>query len=224
MSTRPHQPCGNAWLVTPHSCPASRQIRDLMMLYQLLRASRRTKSSTMLHLPSRLRLSPALSRPWTGAVAAWSAPDGLPRLAILGPPLMPPIWFSRTKSALSRWMMPSSARCLPDVKEIYHRGRAASRSSTQQLLRLLYGLHELCSGPGTQHARPSDRPIRPKYSLRPYSTSGLQRRFATLGLRLHTSLAHVSTTHASFVLPYGCCPPASVLESFRTCCRLFHSL
>ena len=22
MSSRPHQPCGNAWLVTPHSCPA----------------------------------------------------------------------------------------------------------------------------------------------------------------------------------------------------------
>ena len=157
MSTRPHQPCGTVWLETTHSCPASR----------------RTKSSTMLHLPSRLRLSPALSRPWTGAVAAWSAPDGLPRLAILGPPLMPPIWFSRTKSALSRWMMPSSARCLPDVKAIFHRGRSASRSCTQQLLRLLYALHELCSGPpATQHARPvaclSGIQV---YSLRPYSIS-----------------------------------------------------
>ena len=50
---------------------------DLMMLHQLFRgsASRRTKDSTTLHLPSRLRLGPALSRPWTGAVAARSAPD-----------------------------------------------------------------------------------------------------------------------------------------------------
>ena len=144
MSTRPHQSCGNAWLVTPHSCPASRQIGDLMMLHQLLRASRRTKSSTMLHLPSRLRLSLALSRPWTGAVAAWSAPDRLPRLAILSPPRLPPMWFSRTTSAPATWVMPNSARCLPVVKAISHRGHAASRPRTQQLLRLPYALHVLC--------------------------------------------------------------------------------
>ena len=144
MSTRPHQPCGNAWSVTPHSCPASRQIRDLMMLHQLFRASRRTKSSTMLHLPSRLRLSLALSRPWTGAVAAWSAPDRLPRLAILSPPRLPPMWFSRTTSAPATWVMPNSARCLPVVKAISHRGHAASRPRTQQLLRLPYALHVLC--------------------------------------------------------------------------------
>ena len=163
MPTRRHQPCGNAWLVTPHSCAATRQIRELMMLHQRLRASRRTKSSTMLYLPSRLRLSPALSHPWTGAVAAWSAPDRLPRLAIPVAPLLPPMWFSRTASAPANWMMPSSARCLPDVKAIFHRGRAVSRSCTLQLPRLLYALHELCSGPGTQHARPSGVPIRPKY-------------------------------------------------------------
>ena len=141
MSTRPHKPCGSARLVTPHSCPASRQIRDLMMLYQLLRASRRTKSSTMLHLPSRLRLSPALSRPWTGAVTARSAPDHLPRLAIPCQPLLPPLRFSRTTSAPASWMILSSARCLPVVKSISHSGHAASRSCTQQLLRLLYAFH-----------------------------------------------------------------------------------
>ena len=144
MSTQPHQPCGNAWLMTIHSCLASRQIRDLMMLHQLLPASRRTNNSTMLDLPSRLRLNPTLSRPWTGAVAARSAPDRLPRLAILGQPLLPPMWFSRTTSAPASRMMPSSARCLPYVKAISHRGRAASRSSTQQLLRLMYALHDLC--------------------------------------------------------------------------------
>ena len=59
------------------------------MLHQFLRVSRQTKNSTMLHLPPRLRLSPVLSRLWTGAVAARSAPDRLPRLAILGPSLLP---------------------------------------------------------------------------------------------------------------------------------------
>ena len=157
MSPAPHQPCDNAWLVTPHSCLASRQISNLIVLHQRLPASRRTKNSTMLHLPSRLRLSPALSRPWTGAVAARPAPDRLLRLAIHGPPLLPPMWFSRTTPAPASWMMPSSARCLLVVKATSHLGHAASRSCTQQLLRLLYALHEVCLW-SWQPARPPTWP------------------------------------------------------------------
>ena len=152
-----------------------------MLLHQLPPASRRTKDSAMLYLPSRLGLSPALSRPWTSAVAAWFAQDRLPRLAILGPPtLLPPIWFSRTTTALACWKMPSSGCHLPDVKENSHRGCATSRSRTQPLLRLLYALHEQCvwtghperaPRAGTQNARPNGPPIGPKHSLRACGSS-----------------------------------------------------
>ena len=148
MSTQPHQPCGNVWLVTSHSCLASRQIRDFDDATPAVPSlSRRTKNSTMLRLPFRLGLSPALSRPWTGAVPAWSAPDCLPWLAILGPPLLPPMRFSRTTSAPASWMMPSSAlapRCESNFSSRTHNQPLVHLTATEAAVRLPRGMLLTC--------------------------------------------------------------------------------
>ena len=173
MSTRPHQPCGNAWLVTPHSCPAlssNQRFDDATPVSPSLSPNQEfddaPPATTAEIEPSSL---PPLDRRSRSSVC----PGSLASACDPRPIALAPMWFSRTTSAPASSDMPSSARCLPDVKAIFHRGRSASRSCTQQLLRLLYALHELCSGPpATQHARPvaclSGIQV---YSLRPYSIS-----------------------------------------------------